>query len=80
MTIDEALDRFLVQLAADGRSEHTIGQYRRHMCTLGALGARRSPTARPGGGTSTTRPSRASSRPRAQRYVPDAAVRNWPPR
>jgi site-specific recombinase XerC len=34
MTIDEALDRFLVQLAADGRSEHTIGQYRRHVRTL----------------------------------------------
>jgi site-specific recombinase XerC len=36
MTIDEALERFLVQLAADGRSEHTIGQYRRHIRTLGA--------------------------------------------
>jgi integrase/recombinase XerC len=34
MTIDEALERFLVQLAADGRSEHTIGQYRRHIRTL----------------------------------------------
>ncbi|MGH9360588.1 MAG: hypothetical protein ACRD2T_01630 [Thermoanaerobaculia bacterium] len=34
MTIDEALERFLVQLAADGRSEHTIAQYRRHIRTL----------------------------------------------
>jgi site-specific recombinase XerC len=36
MTIDEALERFIVQLAADGRSEHTIGQYRRHIRLLGA--------------------------------------------
>ena len=36
MTIDEALERFLVQLAADGRSEHTIGQYRRHIRLLAA--------------------------------------------
>ena len=36
MTIHEALECFLVQLAADGRSEHTIGQYRRHISTLSA--------------------------------------------
>ena len=29
VTIDDALDRFLVQLEADGRSPHTIRQYRR---------------------------------------------------
>jgi len=34
MNIDEALDRFLVQLEADGRSPHTIAQYRRHIRTL----------------------------------------------
>ncbi len=31
MTIDDALARFLVQLEADGRSPHTIAQYRRHV-------------------------------------------------
>ncbi len=31
MTIDDALSRFLVQLEADGRSPHTIGQYCRHV-------------------------------------------------
>jgi site-specific recombinase XerC len=31
MTLQDALDRFLVQLAADGRSHHTIAQYRRHV-------------------------------------------------
>jgi site-specific recombinase XerC len=34
MTIDQALERFLVQLEADGRSPHTIGQYRRHVRAL----------------------------------------------
>jgi site-specific recombinase XerC len=34
MTIADALDRFLVQLHADGRSQHTIGQYRRHVAAL----------------------------------------------
>jgi len=34
MTIQEALDRFLVQLEADGRSPHTVGQYRRHVQSL----------------------------------------------
>jgi site-specific recombinase XerC len=34
MTIDHALSLFLVQLEADGRSPHTIGQYRRHVHTL----------------------------------------------
>ena len=34
MTIDEALEKFLIQLEADGRSPHTIGQYRRHVRTL----------------------------------------------
>src|SRR5206468_7259031 len=31
MMILEALERFLVQLEADGRSPHTVGQYRRHV-------------------------------------------------
>ncbi len=31
MNLQDALDRFLVQLDADGRSPHTIGQYRRHV-------------------------------------------------
>ncbi len=31
MRIDDAIDRFLRQLAADGRSHHTINQYRRHL-------------------------------------------------
>ena len=34
MTITEALEKFLLQLEADGRSPHTIGQYRRHIRTL----------------------------------------------
>src|SRR2546422_448595 len=34
MTIADALERFLVQLKADGRSPHTIGQYRRHVRLL----------------------------------------------
>jgi site-specific recombinase XerC len=34
MRIEEALERFLVQLQADGRSPHTIGQYRRHVRLL----------------------------------------------
>ena len=44
MLIEEALERFLVQLQADGRSVHTIGQYRRH---IGAL-ARWARDIRPG--------------------------------
>ncbi len=31
MDITTAIDKFLLQLAADGRSPHTIGQYRRHL-------------------------------------------------
>ena len=31
MTLDDALDRFLTQLRADGRSVHTRRQYRRHV-------------------------------------------------
>jgi site-specific recombinase XerD len=31
MKVNEALAKFLVQLEADGRSSHTIGQYRRHV-------------------------------------------------
>ncbi len=31
MHIEDALARFLVQLSADGRSPHTIGQYSRHI-------------------------------------------------
>jgi site-specific recombinase XerC len=34
MMISVALERFLVQLDADGRSPHTIGQYRRHVRLL----------------------------------------------
>jgi integrase/recombinase XerC len=44
MRIEEALHRFLVQLEADGRSAHTIGQYRRHVKVFDAwtesIGAR----------------------------------------
>jgi site-specific recombinase XerC len=36
MNLQDALDRFLVQLEADGRSPHTIGQYRRHVTAFGA--------------------------------------------
>jgi len=35
LTIHEALERFLLQLEADGRSGHTIAQYRRHVRLLG---------------------------------------------
>jgi hypothetical protein len=31
MNLEEALSRCLTQLRADGRSEHTAGQYRRHV-------------------------------------------------
>ncbi len=34
MQIQRALDRFLLQLQADGRSEHTVAQYRRHVRLL----------------------------------------------
>jgi integrase/recombinase XerC len=34
MRIEDALGRFLTQLEADGRSRHTIGQYRRHIRLL----------------------------------------------
>ena len=34
MHLDDALDRFTTQLEADGRSPHTIGQYRRHVHAL----------------------------------------------
>ena len=34
LTITAALDRFVLQLEADGRSLHTIGQYRRHIRLL----------------------------------------------
>ncbi len=36
MRIEEALEKFLIQLQADGRSSHTIGQYRRHVRLLAA--------------------------------------------
>ena len=35
MQLQDALARFLVQLEADGRSPHTIGQYRRHVTAFG---------------------------------------------
>jgi hypothetical protein len=31
MNIKDALERYLTQLKADGRSPHTAGQYRRHV-------------------------------------------------
>ena len=34
MQLQESLQAFLLQLSADGRSPHTIGQYKRHMTTL----------------------------------------------
>ncbi len=34
MQLQAALQGFLLQLSADGRSPHTIGQYRRHVTTL----------------------------------------------
>jgi integrase/recombinase XerC len=40
MKIEQALERFLVQLEADGRSRHTIGQYRRHVGLLARWVAR----------------------------------------
>src|SRR5262245_10976152 len=36
MQLQDALSMFLVQLEADGRSPHTIRQYRRHVTALGA--------------------------------------------
>ncbi len=39
MKITDALDRFLLQLDADGRSVHTIEQYRRHIRLLARWGA-----------------------------------------
>lgn len=34
MLISDALERFIIQLRADGRSEHTVAQYRRHVRLL----------------------------------------------
>ena len=34
MQLQDALDRFVLQLEADGRSPHTIKQYRRHISAL----------------------------------------------
>ncbi|MCK6447898.1 MAG: tyrosine-type recombinase/integrase [Planctomycetes bacterium] len=34
MRLQDALDTFVLQLQADGRSEHTIGNYRRHVALL----------------------------------------------
>ena len=34
MRIEDALDRFIIQLRADGRSDHTIRQYARHVRSL----------------------------------------------
>ena len=34
MPIEDALDRFILQLRADGRSDHTVRQYRRHVRAL----------------------------------------------
>jgi integrase/recombinase XerD len=41
MKIEDALSRYLTQLRADGRSEHTAGQYRRHIALLAAWLAER---------------------------------------
>ena len=35
LSVEAALERFLLQLQANGRSHHTIGQYRRHVRLLG---------------------------------------------
>ena len=40
MQIHDALERHLLQLEADGRSGHTIGQYRRHVRQLALWAAR----------------------------------------
>lgn len=40
MDLHDALDRFLHQLRADGRSEHTLGQFRRHVLLLARWAAR----------------------------------------
>ena len=34
MHVDDALERFTRQLRADGRSENTLRQYRRHICAF----------------------------------------------
>ena len=39
MKIQAALEQFLLQLEADGRSPHTIGQYRRHVRAFAAWAA-----------------------------------------
>jgi len=36
MRIHEALEQFVLQLEANGRSGHTIGQYRRHVVSFAA--------------------------------------------
>lgn len=36
MHLQDALDRFVIQLEADGRSPHTLAQYRRHITLLGS--------------------------------------------
>ena len=42
MRLDSALENYLLQLAADGRSVHTLGQYRRHVRSFAVwLGADR---------------------------------------
>lgn len=43
MRIEDALQRFLVQLEADGRSIHTRGQYQRHIRLLASWVARERP-------------------------------------
>lgn len=40
MQITEALERFLLQLQADGRSQHTVLQYNRHVRKLAIWAAR----------------------------------------
>jgi len=42
MRLEDALSRYLTQLRADGRSDHTAGQYRRHIALLATwLGGRK---------------------------------------
>ena len=68
MRVEGALERFLVQLEADGRSLHTIGQYRHHVlpCMSGRRKAfgRREPTSmipRPSPQRSCNRPENVFS-------------------
>ncbi len=62
MPIEDALDRFMRQLRADGRSRHTIDQYRRHVRLLARWIASQSADMDVGD-IPTTKPSPSSWRP-----------------